>query len=104
MRRTQLQAAGTELKIAPLSGNLAPQCAVPIRIQMTPSEQKNISVSIPCRIKQKFRNLRLDIKGEGYYLMPSLKLVEEGMLDELSSVSLVLLNHIPTKNSFYPAS
>ncbi|CDI85439.1 Hydrocephalus-inducing protein like protein, related [Eimeria praecox] len=29
------------------------------------------------RITQKFRNLRLDIKGEGYYLMPSLKLVEE---------------------------
>ncbi|CDJ53112.1 hypothetical protein, conserved [Eimeria brunetti] len=75
--RTHLEAAGTELKITPLSGSVPPESFVPVRIQMTPYEQKNISVSIPCKINQKFRNLRLDIKGEGYYLSPSLKLVEE---------------------------
>ena len=91
MRRAQLEAAGTELKITPLSGNLAPESSLPIKIQMTPSEQKNISVSIPCKINQKFRSLRLDIKGEGYYLMPTLKLVEEGKLNETPPASFVLL-------------
>ena len=76
----QLEAAGSELKITPHSGTIGPEGSILVRVQLIPTEQRIISVSIPCNIHQKFRNLRLDVKGEGYYLVPSLKLIDKGKL------------------------
>lgn len=76
--RTQLDAAGTALKITPHAGTIGPESSVFIKVQLSPTEEKSISASIPCKINQKSRPLILDIKGEGYRLMPSLKLVDRG--------------------------
>ncbi|KAL8431118.1 hypothetical protein Efla_004639 [Eimeria flavescens] len=68
-----LEAAGSEIRITPQMGILAPERSALIHVQLNLKEEKKFSASIPCRIAQKFKPLRLNIKGESYHLMPFLK-------------------------------
>lgn len=76
--RSQLDATGSGLKIIPQSGTVGPESTMSLTVQLTPTEEKKFSESILCKVNQKLRPLRLDIRGEGYCLMPSLKLVDKG--------------------------
>ncbi|OEH79817.1 hydrocephalus inducing related protein [Cyclospora cayetanensis] len=85
--QTQLESVSSELRITPHAGTVGPESSQLVKIRLTAIEQRTISISIPCKVEQKFRSLRLDIKGEGYYLMPSLKLVDKETERTLQSAS-----------------
>ncbi|KAL8270019.1 hypothetical protein Esti_006052 [Eimeria stiedai] len=70
-------AAGSELRITPQKGSIGPESSILIHLHLCLKEEKKFSGSVFCKISQKVKMLRLDVKGESYYLMPYLKYVDK---------------------------